>query len=175
MFEKGTLIMYGNTGVCRVDDVGVPSTTLKSEPGKQYYKLTPLFESGVIYVPVDTAIFMRPLMTKEAAHRLIAKMPEIEESILTSRDQRMMKEHYQSFLRSHTLEDLVRIIKTTYIKEQENLPAGKKLSKIEEQYKKYAQELLYGELSVVLEIPLADVEDYIGKEIDQNEAECAAG
>lgn len=34
---------------------------------RKYYKLAPVFGSGTIYIPVDTKVFMRPVISKEEA------------------------------------------------------------------------------------------------------------
>ena len=65
MFQANDLIYYGNTGVCRVEEVGYPPDQSPGRPGISTTKLAPLFETGMIYVPVDTPVFMRPVITQE--------------------------------------------------------------------------------------------------------------
>ena len=36
MFQKGEYIMYGSTGVCRVEDVAVPDNIPMKEKGGEY-------------------------------------------------------------------------------------------------------------------------------------------
>ena len=62
MYERGVLIMYGNSGVCRVEDVAPMKGSRGAEKNRLYYKLSPVYGSGTIYVPVDTKIFMRPVL-----------------------------------------------------------------------------------------------------------------
>ena len=59
MFQKGDKIVYGQTGVCIVEDV-VEKALIKNEK-KLYYLLKPLFQqNNVIYAPVDSdKVFMR--------------------------------------------------------------------------------------------------------------------
>ena len=77
MFQKGDLIVYGNTGICRVEEVGTPESLPGVDKEKLYYKLVPVRSASTIYTPVDTSVFMRPVMTKEAADHLIDRIPEI--------------------------------------------------------------------------------------------------
>lgn len=52
MFQPGDLVVYGPTGVCRVEAVTCP----KPAPGEKerpYYQLRPLHQDGVIYTPAD--------------------------------------------------------------------------------------------------------------------------
>lgn len=75
MYQKGEYIIYGNTGVCRVEDVAVPDNIPIKEKGALYYKLSPVYGAGSIYIPVDTEVFMRPVLTKAQANELIDKIP----------------------------------------------------------------------------------------------------
>ena len=75
MYQKGEYIIYGNTGVCRVEDVAVPDNIPIKEKGALYYKLSPVYGVGSIYIPVDTEVFMRPVLTKAQANELIVTVP----------------------------------------------------------------------------------------------------
>lgn len=70
MFKKGTLLIYDTAGVCRVEDVGMPEGLPVSDKKKQYYKLAPVFGVGTIYIPVDTKVFMRPVISKQEAEKI---------------------------------------------------------------------------------------------------------
>ena len=52
MYQKGDLILYGGTGVCRVTDI-VAKKFSRAEPEKLFYILTPLYQTGTITTPVD--------------------------------------------------------------------------------------------------------------------------
>ena len=59
MYRKDELIVYGNTGVCRISDI----CTLKDDAdGRLYYKLTPVFEKCDITIPINTKVFIRPVI-----------------------------------------------------------------------------------------------------------------
>ena len=82
MFEKGEKIIYGKTGVCEVEDIAE-----RAVPGgkRLYYTLRPLYQSGnVIFAPADSdKIFMRPIITRQDAEKLIEDVPKIRESALS--------------------------------------------------------------------------------------------
>ena len=80
MFAKGTKIMYGNTGVCEVMDYATPD--LPGMPrGTKYYVLRPLFQSGTIYCPVEQPkVFMRPVMSREEAERMLDALQGSEDN-----------------------------------------------------------------------------------------------
>lgn len=66
MFQPGDLIVYGNNGVCRVIKVGKPEVTVAN--GKRlYYTLQPLYSTEIIYTPVDSGVFMRPVISRDEA------------------------------------------------------------------------------------------------------------
>ena len=78
MFDIDDLIMYGNTGVCKVSDITTPEFAGADED-KLYYVLEPLYQSGVIYAPVDNEkVFMRPVISEDEARDLIDNIPQIE-------------------------------------------------------------------------------------------------
>ena len=68
MFSVGSLIVYSGTGVCRVESVGPPPFDPRCKT--EYYTLTPLRGSGTIYVPVNSKVFMRPILSRQAAQEL---------------------------------------------------------------------------------------------------------
>lgn len=167
MFEKGDLIVYASTGVCRVEDVG-PSPF---DPATLTYKLVPLYDNGAIYIPVDTKMFMRPVLTREEAETLIDAMPAIEGEDYAGAKRPEMLEHYRGFLQSHTCEDLLRLMKTLYDKDQRLSEGRKHLGTMEQDFKKRAEDLLYGELAVALGIPLQEVAPYIARRLEAAEQE----
>lgn len=161
MFEAGTLVVYESSGVCRVDGVGVPAGLPSAEKGRLYYTLTPVHGAGTIYIPVDTRAFMRPVITRDEALELIARIPDIGEAVCDDRDPRMLSAHYRSYLQNHDCESLVQLIKMIYIKSHSMAKNNRKPSMTDMQYMKRAKELLHDELSVALGIPCDEVEGYI--------------
>ena len=75
MFQKDDYVIYGNSGICRVEDVGVPENYPIVRAGRLYYTLVQVFGSGTIYAPVDTQVYMRNILTKQEAETLIEQIP----------------------------------------------------------------------------------------------------
>ena len=71
MFQPGEKIVYGTTGVCIVQEVTPRDDLPGTAPGTLYYALEPLSGSGVIYLPVDAPVFMRPVITRQEAEALL--------------------------------------------------------------------------------------------------------
>ena len=169
MFQKGDYIMYGNVGVCQVEDVGVPSHISTADPDRTYYTLRPVYQTGTIYIPVDTKIFMRPLLTEKEVLNLIDRIPEIKEEQVEGRNLRVLSDRYEASLRTHACEDLIQLIKTIYVKGQTVRQNGRQLGQTDQRYFKRAEELLYGEFAIALHMPIDEVKPYLEKILDQEE------
>lgn len=165
MFAKGEYIIYGNIGVCRVEDIRMPEHPTDVSENQLYYKLCPVYDTSMIFIPVNTTVFMRPIITKTQAEALIAKIPNIQTSICDSRNLKTISEHYETFLRTHQCEDLIQLIKTLYAKNETTVACGRRPGQTEQRYLKRAQNLLHGELAVALGIAREDVESYIADRI----------
>ena len=163
MFAKGEKIVYGQTGVCEITDI-CEKALIKNQK-MRYYVLKPLYQqNNIIYAPVDNnKIFMRPVMTKTEADALILKIPEIKENLkggdLTPEECRMA-------LADHTCDALVELTAKIYRKKKTAQSLKKKLGFSDEKYMHLAEGLLFGELASALEIPVDDVERYIGEKIN---------
>jgi len=166
MYKKGEYVIYGNNGICRVEEIGIPIGTPMANNGKEYYTLSPVFGSGNIYVPLDTRVYMRPILTKAQAEALIEQIPQIQGKIFEGKDVRALGEKYKGCLDTHQCEDLVKLIKTVYQKEKVMVENGKKLAKTEQDFGKLARELLHREFSVALDLPYEEVEEYVTKKVE---------
>ena len=169
MFQKGDLIIYNNEGVCRVEDVGPLKNLSDGQSERLFYKLSPVYGKGFIFIPVDTKVFMRPVITKEKARELITKIPKIKSNELDTNNQKQLNEYYQSSFLSHECEDLLQLIKTVYLKTQKQISCGKKPGQTDQRYMNRAEELLHGELAIVLGIPCDEVTSYIEKALASKE------
>ena len=166
LFEPGEFVVYGCSGVCRVVRVGALEGRC-GDPNRQYYTLQPLFEPEVIYTPVDSGVFIRPAMTREQAQDLVRQIPSIGEDLCTERNPASLRVHYEQTLQSHQCRQLVSMIKGICHKCRETEKKGRKMGQVDMRYRKKAEGLLHGELSIALGIPLDQVEAYIQDVISQ--------
>lgn len=165
MYQVGEMIIYGGEGVCRVEAVGrLQMSGINKE--KLYYTLSPLYRDGKVYTPVDTPVFMRPVISKEEAEALIRAIPTIQAAVCPDRNLRLLNEHYQALIRSHQCVDMVQLIKAAYEKSRVRKSQGSKPGQVDERYMKRAEELLHGELAVALGIPRDEVGDYITQVVE---------
>ncbi|MCI8809010.1 MAG: hypothetical protein HFF84_02585 [Oscillibacter sp.] len=167
MFQPGDMVVYGSTGVCRVEDVSALEGAKGSDKNKKYYRLSPLQQDGVIYAPVDNAkVPMRPVISAEEAEALIDLIPSIDASACRAPTLQALAQHYQSAVRSSDCRDLIGMMKSIYNKRRMVEAQKRHLGMVDERYMKQAERLLYGEFSVALGIPFDEVQPYIASRID---------
>ena len=161
MYQKGELILYGGTGVCRVTDI-VSKKFSRTEPEKLYYILTPLYQTGTITTPVDNCkVFTRPVISREDAISLIDEIPHIEAQAYHNQNLQQLENHYKSELESHDCKDLLRLTMSTYQKKKEREQAKLKFGAVDRRYMERAEDLLFGELAVALNIERSSVPAFI--------------
>lgn len=165
VFKIGDYVICGNKGVCVVENV----TTLDIagvDKKREYYILKPLYMGGsTVYIPVDAPKeSMRSVLKREEAQRLIEEIPRIPLLVITN--EKLTEQMYKDCIKTNSCEDLVKMIKTIYVRKQKRLQAGRKVTAVDAKYFHMAEDNLYGELAVALSINRKDVEDYISEVID---------
>ena len=165
VFGIGDYVICGNKGVCTVENI----TTLNIsgvDKEREYYILKPLYMAGsTVYVPVDSPKeSMRKVLEREEAEKLIQAIPNIPLLVITN--DKLSEQTYKDCIKTNDCEDLVRIIKTIYTRKQKRLKAGRKVTAVDAKYFHLAEENLYGELAVALNISRKEVEGYIAEAID---------
>ena len=145
MFEIGDYVVHGNNGVCKVDavqemDMGKSTRT--------YYTLVPLYAPGSkLFVPADsTKVVTRAVMTKQEAAKLM--------------DDKNREDIYKAALRSCDTRKWVQLIKTSYLRSQDRLKKGKKITTSDERYLHMAEDNLFGELAIPFEMTKGEAEAY---------------
>lgn len=168
MFQIGELMVYGATGVCRVEGYTSPD-----RPGedRRYYLLKPLWQDGVIYAPVDSEkVPMRPVMSRTEAEALIDRMPDIPAASCRGNTAQALAREYQSAVKAGEHQALVEMMKAIHRKRGAAEAKNRRLGMVDERYMKQAERLLYGELATALEIPYDGVEDYIAARLEGAES-----
>lgn len=160
MFDMGDYIIYGGEGVCVVEDIGCPNVS-GANKDRLYYTLSPLYRTGRVFAPVDSPVFMRPVISREEAIELIRSMPKVTGELYESSNLRFLTEHYQQAIQTYECAGLVKLIKDVYLKRSHVNSLGKKLGQIDERYMKRAEDMLYGELAVALDIDRNEVDTYV--------------
>ena len=162
MCKVGDYVVYGNTGVCKIEDIG-PLSIGSSD--KEYYTLVPVYgRNSKLYTAVDSdKVVIRPIMTKQEGDALINEMEEID--ALRIGDEKRREEIYKETMRTCDCKEWVRIIKTLYSRKMDRLSRGKKVTSSDERYLQMAEENLFGELAFSLQMPKEKVGEFIGEKI----------
>lgn len=164
MFEVGEYVVCGNKGVCLVENIArLDISGVDKE--REYYILKPKYSVGsTVYVPVDSPKeSMRRVLTREEAQSLVRIIPELP--LITIANEKLSEQTYRESMKTGSCEELVRIIKTIYLRKQKRIQAGRKVTAVDAKYFHMAEESLYGELAVALDMNRDDVEAYITGEI----------
>lgn len=175
MFQPGELVVYGATGVCRVEEItGLDQPG--GDRGRQYYVLKPLWQDGVIYAPVDSEkVPMRPVIGREEAEALVDRMPGIQAAACRGATAQAMAQQYQSAVRDGGHQALIEMMKAIHHKRGVAESKNRRLGMVDERYMKQAERLLYGELATALGIDYDKVEDYIASRIEAGVGSAEAG
>ena len=143
MYRPGEMIVYGRTGVCRVERIE------RQENGQDFYVLEALYQNCSIRTPVEGKVFMRPVITRQEAEELT--------------------EHYQAFIATHQCRDLVELVKSIYAKRRAAEREKRKFGTVDERFMKEGEALLHGELAVALDMTPEEVPGYISRRLKDRE------
>ena len=142
MYKIGDIFLYGSNGVCKITDIKSEKFARET---KTYYILSPFFDSKeTIFVPVDNETLiskMKSLLSKSEIMELIKSIPE-QKTIWNEN--------------TNTRRDL---FKKIINKAQEAI--GKSLSVVDEKYYRRAQNIIHGEIALVLDMQPTEVEPFI--------------
>ncbi len=154
-FQAEELIVYGESGVCRV--LGVEPRPFLDRV-INCYKLQPLYQSCVIYTPTENGnVFMRQIISKEEAKDILDGFLNSPPLDLPTGAPRVVTEYYSALIKTHDCRTLASLITSVYRKRQRLITEKKKLSAIDERFMKKAEDLLFGELAAALELTKPDL------------------
>ena len=162
MYKIDDVVVY-RRNVCRV--VGQCTSDLT---GEDCYILEPYsLQDGSTRMKVPVANkggHLRDLITREEIDRLIGRFHTIE---CLENKPANMKSQYSALLKGDEPEELMRIIKTSYLRNKERLESHKKLASIDGEYMRKAEQYLFEEFAVALETTFDQAKDYFEKQLDK--------
>lgn len=155
MFHKNDYVMY-RRDVCKI--VGIKQNKINQ---KDYYILTPIEDGSLIIdVPVDNQKgFLRQIMTKKEAENLIKKIKDIKP--LENINDKNIENTYKELITNVTHENLIKIIKTSYLRNEARIHEKRKPSEKDSKYFEQAEKYLYNELAVALGKSFDETKAYI--------------
>lgn len=146
-YKPGDVVVYRRE-VCKVVKIAKSDFT-----GEKVYILEPYINQNVsvrMQVPLtNKGGHLRDLITADEIKQLIRETPDIE--MLESKSANM-KSQYAALIKGDDIKDLIRIIKTSYMRNRERLSSHKKMTTIDDEYLQKAENYLYTEIGVSLDL-----------------------
>ncbi len=165
MFKIGEFVVFGTDGVCMIEDIGALEMEGVAKD-RQYYTLSPVGKSGHnrIFAPVDgKRVVMRRILSLDEAESFVNKLDDIGR--LKIPDERKREETYKAVLQSCDYVRITELIKEIYARRKERAAAGKKLPSVDERYFAAAENSLYSELELSLNMDKDELRSYMEKSV----------
>ena len=161
MYKENEYVVY-KKDVCKIKEIKNNKMNQNS-----YYILAPIDdESLIIDVPTDNRMgYLRNIISKEEANSLINNIPNIEP--LKNINDKYIEKVYKDLLYNGTHEDLIKIIKTTYLRNDNRTKNHKKISEKDSTYFKQAEKYLYNEIAISLGMSFDETKDYIIRKVQE--------
>jgi len=161
-YSAGDVIIYGNKGVCRIDEI--KSMSFAREEPKEYYLISPMFtrSSLVMYVPLDNELQcaeIKPVLSRDEAMALIESLPFNNCDWVEDRNER--KEKFATILNSGSREEIAGLIHLINKQRAALTEAGKKLNAQDARALDEAVTRINNELAIALDVEPSDVSDII--------------
>lgn len=155
MYKVNDYVVY-KKDVCKIREIKTNKLN-----GTNYYILIPIDDQSlVIDVPVDNRMgYLRSILSKEEADALINNIINIKP--LENIDDKYMERTYKDLLYNGTHEDLIKIIKTAYLRNADRVKNNRKMSEKDSNYFNRAEKYLYNELSIVYHMNFDETKNYI--------------
>lgn len=164
MFQVNDTVSYGTHGVCQITEIGEKNLTGKS---MEYYILKPVYnENSTLYVPVHSENLtgkMRRILSVQEIREMIRQMPYHQEDWIDNENLR--KTRYRELLTDGNRTELLKMLRTLYLHQQEQISKGKKLHNTDERFFREAEKLLFDEIALVLHIKPSQVLPFILEQI----------
>lgn len=160
MFQIGESVVYGTTGVCTIVSVG-PLSMHGVDRKRQYYTLRPLHQDGAVYVPAEGEKLqaMRAPLTRDEAELLLERIPEIEPCQIQSFNYKQRMDVFSAALHENRCDSLVQVIKA--VDQKKRQVREKQQYNVDNNFFKKAMNLLCGELSFSLDLPMEEVRSMV--------------
>ena len=164
MFQVGQQIVYGMHGVCSI--VALEEKKIDKKIVR-YYVLAPLDQPITRYfVPAENQAALaklRQLATKEELNAILSA--PLREDIWVPEENRR-KQYYRELVASVDLRSMVDMIRYLRLYRRQQLEQGRKFHQCDENFLRDAQRILSTEISMVMQIPIAQVKGYLDEVLE---------
>ena len=154
MYRAGDIIVYGNSGVCRVQEIKKADFGMGE---RTYYVLRTLSEkaSGTIFVPLDNAALcarMHPLLAPDEFKRIVREAQPFSGDAWPS-DSRTRTKRLKEILSSGDRLLLIQLVKTLVA----DRCGGKKYTAADDAALQHAADMLYEEAALLFDLCPGDM------------------
>jgi len=158
MYKIGDFVVY-NKNICKIVDIKE-----KHLNNEDYYIMIPVYDKSLkIDVPTSNKSgSIKSILSKKEVLNLIKRIPEIEP---IKKSDKLLEQEYKKLLFTNNHEDLIKIIKTVHLRNQQRKKNKKKLSDKDNYYLNQSEKYLYNEFSIVLELNFEETKSFITKEV----------
>ncbi|MBO7473105.1 MAG: transcriptional regulator [Ruminococcus sp.] len=164
MYNVGDMVMYGAFGICKV--TAIEKRDFTGEEQEYYILKHTSSEKNTFYVPLsnESALSnMHYVCSKAEVDELISHMNS--EGLIWIDNDIKRKEEYSRIIKDADKHEIIRLIKTLYLRRKELAESGKKLRSTDENYLSLAENMLFEEFAFALDIDRSEVVEYIEKHI----------
>ena len=152
MYNIGDYIIYSKD-VCKILDIKENYIN-----NMDYYILSPIDDNSLkLSIPIHNNL-IRKLISKEKVNEIINNILNID---IIINDDKTIENEYKRLLNTGNHEDLIKIIKTSYLRNKKRLDNKKKISDKDKTYFELAEKYLYTEFSIVLAMSFEETKNYI--------------
>lgn len=156
MYNIGDLVVYCSHGVCRVMEI---EHRIVDKKEVAYYVLSPLeSEKTRYYIPIHNPVALnklRHLLTVEELKRILSDPAVYDDCWIPEENRR--KQRYKELTGSSDFFSLLQMVHCLTQHRQQQLSAGRKFHLADENFLREARRTLDSELSVLLQVPGAQV------------------
>lgn len=147
MFDRGQLVIYGGNGVCRIEDIVIRETPILGR--RETYVI--LLSSGLTaYVPTDSSVYMRSLISESEALSVLEDFPSIQPKDIPATNSKALADQYRAIIGKHDLREMIALYKSLRQKLLQSVLAGKKPGTMDERFSAQALDAVLEELGAVL-------------------------
>lgn len=157
MFKINDYVVY-KKNVCQISEIKD-----KYFDDIDYYILKPVSDNTLtISVPINNET-IRDLISKKELENIIQNIPNID---IIKTDNKLIENEYKQLMNTGKHEDLIKIIKTTYLRNKERADNNKKIGDKDDNYFHLAEKYLYTEFMIVLGMSYDETKDYVSNKVN---------
>lgn len=160
MFDIGEFVVYGNKGVCKIEKIG-PINIPGMSADRDYYTMSQIYsKSSTIFTPVESEkSVLRKIMSRDEVMDLIHNKADFKPVWIQNDKER--EQIFTETLRGGESEKLFDMIIALAHRRDQRIADGKKATSTDERYYHAAQDILYGEFAISLDMAKEDVRPFV--------------